>query len=169
MNVAEAFDHAAKILTIVSTALYLLKYIDAGMFLSAVAAAAALMSTVLFHKMGGKLKKLAAMRRKQHLHRLRSTTDEKMETFGTPAEILEKLLHNLLEIHHQLEAVAAEKMASKTPARDMVAIAKARLEVIVKIKDIALALEKFRPSTAEKDLSELLRELVDGRSTPQSP
>ncbi|MCS6785397.1 MAG: hypothetical protein NZ581_09445, partial [Candidatus Caldarchaeum sp.] len=78
---------------------------------------------------------------------------------------------SLLKIHRQLEELAAEKIAVKTPARDILAISKARLEVVVKIKDLIVVLEKIRPSTGEKDLSELLRELVEepSGSSTQSP
>lgn len=174
MMAAEFLDYLAKFLTVVSTVLYLLGYIEFGVFLSAVAAAAALMSTVLIHRMGKTLKRLAAYRRKTFLHRMKKADDEltSYESPAQPREILEKLLYSLLKIHQQLEEVAAEKMAAKTPARDILAISKARLEVVAKIKDVVIALEKVRPSEGEKDFSDLLRELVEQKpeSEPtQSP
>jgi hypothetical protein len=52
LNPAAALDLAAKTLTLASTALYLLGYIDAGTFLSLITAAATLISTLIIHRMG---------------------------------------------------------------------------------------------------------------------
>ncbi|MDJ0270965.1 MAG: hypothetical protein QXN23_03605 [Candidatus Caldarchaeum sp.] len=159
MNTAEKLDYIAKTLTIASTILYLLHYIDIGSFLALVAAAAALMSTIIIHRMGKTLKSLASARKRASMHRLMGAAVE--ETPETAAEMLEKLLKSLLRIHRELETVAEEKMSSGASARDILTLAKARLEVIAKTKDIIIALEKISSSAEEKDLSTLLKELAE--------
>lgn len=159
MNTAETLDYIAKTLTIASTILFLLGYIDVGSFLALVAAAAALMSTIIIHRMGKTLKRLASARKTASMYRLMGAAAE--ETPETAAEMLEKLLKSLLRIHRELETVAGEKMSGGASARDILTLAKARLEVISKTKDIIIALEKIGSSTEEKDLTTLLRDLVE--------
>lgn len=159
MTTAETLDLLAKTLTIISTTLYLLGYIDVGVFLSAIAAAAALMSTILITRMGATLKRYTSTKRMHRLQALQTSTDEPVKR--TSVEELEKMLNSLFRIHEQLEAIAEEKIGGKTPAREILALAKARLEVVAKIKDIIVTLEKLRPTAEEKDFTELLRKLVD--------
>jgi hypothetical protein len=63
LNPAAALDLAAKTLTLASTALYLLGYIDAGTFLSLITAAATLISTLIIHRMGKTIHAAAQRRR----------------------------------------------------------------------------------------------------------
>ncbi|MCS7137229.1 MAG: hypothetical protein NZ941_02540 [Candidatus Caldarchaeum sp.] len=207
MNFGGNLDTAAKTLTIASTALYLLGYIDAGAFLSAVAAAAALMSTLLIHRMGRTLKKLA--RGETIIHRLQGASktsctvcrhpqreaidsllqagenlDNVLEKFPEvsrrslaahrrhlqpaekPAENtveeLEDLLTKLKNLYDQLETLTTQ--LEEMPTREFLASVNTRLDIIARMKDILITLEKLRPSSESQDLSTLLQQLVEEKT-----
>ncbi|MEM4383594.1 MAG: hypothetical protein QXU44_06030 [Candidatus Caldarchaeum sp.] len=207
----EWLDTSAKILTIASTILYMLGYIDLGVFLSAVAAAATLMSTLLLHRMGKTIKNLSRSdktvvihslqgdvkiasqtcqvcrhperaeidsmlskglsfesilekyptlsRKSLSVHRSRHVTQPPRKQQGIVEE-LENLLSKLKDLYEQLELMAGEKAVENMAMRDFLASVNARLDIIAKIKDVLMALEKLKPSTEATDISALLQQLV---------
>ncbi|MEM4294674.1 MAG: hypothetical protein QXX19_02755 [Candidatus Caldarchaeum sp.] len=214
MNAGERLDTIAKTLTVASTALYLLGYIDLGIFLSAVAAAAAMMSTLLVHRMGRTLKRLARIERDVIIHSLqgvrvsssscgvcrhpqRQAIDEMLSAgevldtvlekfpelsrrslaahrsrhlafYGRPAsttaEELENLLSKLKNLYDQLETMTSLHPPEELPTRDYLATVNTRLDIIARIKDVLVSLEKLKPSAEQKDLSALLQQLVEEKT-----
>ncbi|MEM4288012.1 MAG: hypothetical protein QXV97_04315 [Candidatus Caldarchaeum sp.] len=212
MRLREMLDTSAEILTIISTVLYVLGYIDLGVFVSTVAAAAALMSTLLLHRMGKTIKRLARSDKTFIVHSLQGAVKtasqtcqvchhpdrqeidsmlsqgygfenilekypalsrtsliihsskhltQSMKTPQGTVEELENLLAKLKNLYDQLEIIAGEQDVEKISARDFLAFVNARLDIIAKIKDVVLSLEKLKPSKETKDLSTLLQQLVE--------
>jgi len=202
VNLPEALDLAAKTLTIASTSLYLLGYIDAGTFLSLVTAAATLISTVALHRMGRAVRAAARRRRagfagKQGeemqpcpvcTHPSRTVIEELLEAGITPEQVagrypglgravimqhmglhvgrrgekdaveeLKNLLQRLKQLYAKLDLYAENNEELKP--REYIAAVNAKLDIIARIKDITLSIEKLKTTTAEKDLTTLLQEI----------
>jgi len=106
LNPAAALDLAAKALTLASTALYILGYIDAGTFLSLITAAATLISTLIIHRMG-KTIHAAAQRRRAGLSLKTTETTSPCPVCTHPAR---GLIEELVEA-----GVPPERVAERYP------------------------------------------------------
>jgi hypothetical protein len=204
LNPAAAVDLAAKTLTLASTALYLLGYIDAGTFLSLITAAATLISTLIIHRMG-KTIHAAAQRRRAGLslknaettspcpvctHPARGLIEELVEAGVPPervaerypgmgraaitqhiglhterrhqrdaAEELRQLLTRLKQLYAALELYTED--GEKLKPREYISAVNTKLDIIARMKDITIALEKMKTSAGEKDLTTLLQQLAE--------
>ncbi len=201
MRLAGVLDLAAKSLTIASTTLYLLGYIDAGTFLSLVTAAATLISTLALHRVGRAFR--AAARRRWAgfaerqvegvqpcpvcIHPSRAVIEELLEAGVQPERVAERFtgLGRAVLIQHMgahvdrrgMDAVGELRqllvrlkhlyasldlyMENGLKPREYIAAVNAKLDIIARIKDVTLSIERLRQAAGEKDLTTLLQQLVE--------
>jgi hypothetical protein len=199
LNTAEALDLAAKTLTIASTALYLLGYIDVDTFLPLVTAAAALISTHAVHRVGSTVR--AAARRRWAgfagrqaetspcpvcTHPSRAVIEELLEAGVEPERVAGRFpglgravlvqhmgmhvgrrggdaageLRQLL-VKHLYAALDLYMDGEKLKPREYIAAVNAKLDIIARIKDVTLSMERLRAGEGEKDLTTLLQQLAE--------
>lgn len=203
MNTAAALDLAAKALTLASTTLYLLGYIDAGTFLSLITAAATLISTLIIHRMGKTIKAVTQRRRASFTekqgepahrcpvctHPSREMIEELLEAGTAPEQVASRftgldkavlIQHMGLHVDRRGRAVDAAGelrqllvrlkhlyaaldiyMDNELKPREYIAAVNAKLDIIARIKDVTLSIEKLKQETGEKDLTTLLQQLTE--------
>ncbi|MCS6770243.1 MAG: hypothetical protein NZ570_07410, partial [Candidatus Caldarchaeum sp.] len=77
-------------------------------------------------------------------------------------EELEDLLTKLKNLYDQLETLTTQ--LEEMPTREFLASVNTRLDIIARMKDILITLEKLRPSSESQDLSTLLQQLVEEKT-----
>lgn len=212
MRVEDLLDTLSKALTIVSITLYYFGYIDLSILLALVAAASALMSTLLLHRLSRMVRRMVGVRTYPmmtlkgfvsptcrictHASRaeIESMAREKglEETLKTYPELgrrplanhmrrhilgnsregsddldiqkeMRLLVDKLKDLYARLEIFDGEfRMGGGgITARDYLNSVGERLDIIAKIKDLLLSMERARAGTSrEADLTELLQGLA---------